>query len=94
MSEAEEISTASVDDVLQAIQQKNVGRARAMFQTLMTDKVNSSLESEKVKIASQVFNTPAEPEVEEPEVEEPEVDGEVDVESEVNAAFEEENETE
>ena len=92
MSEAEEIGTVSVDDVLQAIQQKNVGRARAVFQDLMNDKVNSSLESEKVKIASQVFNTP---EVEEPEVEEPEVDEEeVDVESEVSDVFDEDDETE
>ena len=94
MSEVEEISTASVDDVLQAIQQKNVGRARAMFQDLMNDKVNSSLESEKVKIASQVFNTPEEPEVEETEeVEETDTD-EVDVESEVNDVFDEDVETE
>ena len=88
MSEVEEISTASVDDVLQAIQQKNVGRARAVFQDLMNDKVNSSLESEKVKIASQVFNTPEEPEVEEVE------DDEVDVESEVSDVFDEDDETE
>ena len=88
MSEAEEISTATVDDVLQAIQQKNVGRARAVFQDLMNDKVNSSLESEKVKIASQVFNTPEEPEVEEVE------DDEVDVESEVSDVFDEDDETE
>ena len=93
MSEAEEISTATVDDVLQAIQQKNVGRARAVFQDLMNDKVNSSLESEKVKIASQVFNTPGEPEVEEPEYEEVE-DDEVDVESEVSDVFDEDDETE
>ena len=89
MSEVEEISTASVDDVLQAIQQKNVGRARAMFQDLMNDKVNSSLESEKVKIASQVFNTP---EVEEPEVEETEEEN--NLESEVSDIFDEDDETE
>ena len=87
--------TVSVDDVLQAIQQKNVGRAKAMFQNVMSDKINSSLESEKVRIASQVFNTPEEVEVEEPEeVEEVDDEEEVDVESEVSNLFDEDDETE
>ena len=87
--------TVSVDDVLQAIQQKNVGRAKAMFQNVMSDKINSSLESEKVRIASQVFNTPEEVEVEEPEeVEEVDEEEEVDVESEVSNLFDEDDETE
>ena len=87
--------TVSVDDVLQAIQQKNVGQAKAMFQNVMSDKINSSLESEKVRIASQVFNTPEEVEVEEPEdVEEVDDEEEVDVESEVSNLFDEDDETE
>jgi hypothetical protein len=86
--------TVSVDDVLQAIQQKNVGRAKAMFQNVMSDKINSSLESEKVRIASQVFNAPEEAEVEEPEYEEETDDEEVDVESEVSNLFDEDDETE
>ena len=86
--------TVSVDDVLQAIQQKNVGRAKAMFQNVMSDKINSSLESEKVRIASQVFNAPEEVEVEEPEEVEEVDEEEVDVESEVSNLFDEDDETE
>ena len=86
--------TVSVDDVLQAIQQKNVGRAKAMFQNVMSDKINSSLESEKVRIASQVFNAPEEVDVEEPEEVEEVDEEEVDVESEVSNLFDEDDETE
>ena len=60
MSEVEaeipETGPISVDDVLQAIQQKNVGRAKANFQDLMNQKVTDALESEKVRVASQMFN--------------------------------------
>ena len=105
MSEAEvpEAGPVSVDDVLQAIQQKNLARAKAHFNDLMGYKVNDALENEKVRMASQVYNAaPEEEEVEEPEEVETDVedtekevelsleDEEVDLDAEVEAAFEEE----
>ena len=97
MSEVPETGPIGVDDVLAAIQQKNIGQAKAHFQDLMGQKVNNALEAEKIAIASQVFN-PAEPQELAPtaaelaaadtEVEEPEA--ELDLEDEVAAAFEEE----
>ena len=95
-AEVPETGPISVDDVLQAIQQKNIGRAKAAFTDVMSQKVNDALENEKVKIASQIFNNaPEEEEVEEPEEVDAELeDEEVDVESEVEAIFDEEEETE
>ena len=97
MSEVPETGPVGVDDVLAAIQQKNIGQAKAHFQDLMGQKVNNALESEKIAIASQVFN-PAEPMELAPtaaelaaadaEIDEPEA--ELDLEDEVQAAFEEE----
>ena len=94
-----ETGPIEVDDVLAAIQQQNIGRARAMFDDVMQQKVTSALDAEKVKIASQVFNNAVdmpEPGIVDMEAvaaagEEAEValddDFEVDVESEVEAAF-------
>ena len=93
-AEVPETGPIGVDDVLQAIQQKNIGRAKAAFGDVMSQKVNDALENEKVKIASQVFNNdPEEEEVEEPEEVETDAeleDEEVDVEAELEAAFDEE----
>ena len=92
-----ETGPIGVDDVLAAIQQQNVGRARAMFDDVMSQKVTSALDAEKVNLAQAVFNNA----VEQPEPgivdmeaiaaagEEAEqaVDPEMDLESEVEAAF-------
>jgi vacuolar-type H+-ATPase subunit I/STV1 len=96
-AELPETGPVSVDDVLQAIQQKNIGRAKAAFTDVMSQKVNDALENEKVKVASQIFNPPAEEEVPEvdAELEDTEEDAEeteVSVEDEVEAAFEEDEE--
>ena len=55
-----ETGPISVDDVLAAIQQQNVGRARAMFDDVMQQKVTDRLDAEKVKIAADVFNNAVE----------------------------------
>ena len=97
MSEVPETGPVGVDDVLAAIQQKNIAQAKNHFNDLMGQKVSDALESEKIAIASQVFNpadpielapTAAELAAADAEVEEPEV--EMDLEDEVQAAFEEE----
>ena len=82
-SSAEKHNGVSVDDVLAAIQQKNIGQARAHFSDLMGAKVNDALEAEKVRISNQVFN--AQPEAEEQVPEQEELD--TDLESEVEDAF-------
>jgi len=98
-AEVPETGPISVDDVLQAIQQKNIGRAKAHFQDVMGQKVNDALEAEKVAVASQIFNpqvdknepapTAAELQADEEESEESQEE-EVSLEDEVQAAFEEE----
>lgn len=87
-----ETGPISVDDVLAAIQQQNVGRARAHFNDLMSNKVTDALNAEKVKIASHVYGDNFEDEVNaaKPEVE----DDDVDVESELEDAFAPEEEEE
>ena len=54
-SSVEETGPVTVDDVLIAIQQKNVGRAKSNFEDVMNQKVNDALEAEKVRIASDVY---------------------------------------
>ena len=90
MSEAEAIEAevpesgpVSVDDVLKAIQDKNLARAKAHFNDVMGAKINDALESEKVRLANAVFNGASEEEEEEEE------ENEIDLESEVEDAFEE-----
>jgi len=58
MSEAEvpETGPVSVDDVLKAIQNKNLAQARSHFDDVMGIKINDALENEKVRIANSVFN--------------------------------------
>jgi hypothetical protein len=86
-SSAEKHNGVSVDDVLSAIQQKNIGQAKAHFSDLMGIKIDNALESEKVKIANQVFNGKAEEEV--PELEPESEESETDMESEIESAFDE-----
>ena len=85
-SSSEKHNGVSVDDVLSAIQQKNIGQAKAHFSDLMGIKINNALESEKVKISNQVFNAQPEAAAEAPELEELDTD----LESEVEDAFGEE----
>ncbi len=67
MSEVEETGPVSVDDVLHAIQQKNLAQAKAHFTDIMGVKINDALENEKVRMANQVYNPHVEDGVEEPE---------------------------
>jgi hypothetical protein len=86
---SEETGPVSVDDVLAAIQQKNLAQAKAHFNDVMGDKINGALDAEKVKIANVVFNN--HPEESEEEVEAPEEHDVVDeLEDEVDDAFKEE----
>ena len=94
LGELPQPDTTSVDDVLAAIQQKNIAVAKASFGDLMAQKVNDALENEKVAIANQIFNNaPEELESEEEEVEyeeEVESDEDIDIESELEDIFDEE----
>ena len=81
-AEVPEVGPVSVDDVLQAIQQKNVGRAKAAFGDVMAQKVNDALESEKVKVAADIFNGGLPEEEEEEPTAELESENEVDDEEE------------
>ena len=85
----EETGEVTVDDVLAAIQQKNLNTAKNHFSNLMGMKVNDALENEKVRVANSVFNG-----VEEEESESDEDEDEVDVDAEVESAFEEEEDDE
>ena len=98
--EVPEAGPVGVDDVLAAIQQKNIAQAKAAFGNVMGQKVNDALEAEKVKLAGQIFNgeeeveeeEPQEPEAELESEEETEEEVELSLEDEVESAFEEEEE--
>ena len=93
MSEELEVDNTSVDDVLAAIQQKNLAQAKGHFEDLMGAKINDALGAEKIKIADSIFNQRAalEDEQHEEELEDDE-DTEVsseDMESEIESMFDE-----
>ena len=84
-SEVPESGSVSVDDVLKAIQDKNLARAKAHFNDVMGAKVNGTLESEKVRMANVVFNGADEAEVDTEE-------DDLELESEVEDIFDDEEE--
>ena len=90
-AEVPETGPVSVDDVLHAIQQKNIGQAKAAFSDVMSQKVNDALESEKVKVASQIFNNNTEEE--EFDAEE-DTDTESELEAEIESILDDEEEIE
>ena len=87
LGELPQPDTTSVDDVLAAIQQKNIAVAKASFGDLMAQKVNDALENEKVAVANQIFNNAPEEVESEEEVES---DEDIDIESELEDIFDEE----
>ena len=47
---------SDVETMLAAIQQKNLAQAKAHFEDIIGDKVNASLEDEKIRLANVVYN--------------------------------------
>ena len=98
-SEIENETQSHMDDMLQAIQYKNLAQSRHHFDALMADKVSDALENEKVNIASQVYNNP-EVEEEESDFDETVAAAEKDaeewdgIEAELMSSFEESDEEE
>ena len=92
MSEEIEVDNTSVDDVLAAIQQKNLAQAKGHFEDLMGAKISDALGAEKIKIADSIFNQRAELEAEEAEDEVEDEETELDaenMESEIESMFDE-----
>ena len=92
MSEEFEVDNTSVDDVLAAIQQKNLAQAKGHFEDLMGAKISDALGAEKIKIADSIFNQRAELEAEEAEDEVEDEETELDaenMESEIESMFDE-----
>ena len=71
---------SDVETMLDAIRQKNLSQAKGHFENLINDKVNDSLEAEKIRIANVTYN--GADENEEPEYEEPQEDEEIPTEEE------------
>ena len=51
-----------VDTMIDAIRQKNLGQAKSHFEDIIGDKVNASLEAEKIRLANVVYNGASEEE--------------------------------
>jgi len=47
---------SNVETMIDAIQQKNLAQAKAHFEDIIGDKVNASLEDEKIRLANVVYN--------------------------------------
>jgi Rps23 Pro-64 3,4-dihydroxylase Tpa1-like proline 4-hydroxylase len=90
MSEVIDVDNTSVDDVLAAIQQKNLAQAKGHFEDLMGAKINDALGAEKIKIADSIFNQRAELEDEQHEEDEDETElSSENMESELESMFDE-----
>jgi hypothetical protein len=92
MSEDFDVDNTSVDDVLAAIQQKNLAQAKGHFEDLMGAKINDALGAEKIKIADSIFNQRAELEDEQHDEDEDEDETELsseNMESELESMFDE-----
>jgi hypothetical protein len=90
MSEDFDVDNTSVDDVLAAIQQKNLAQAKGHFEDLMGAKINDALGAEKIKIADSIFNQRAELEAEQHEEDEDETElSSENMESELESMFDE-----
>ena len=74
VEEQEKDYGADVDTMIDAIRQKNLVQAKNHFEDIIGDKVNASLEAEKIRLANVVYNGASEEEAtedEEVETEEP-----------------------
>ena len=90
MSEEFEVDNTSVDDVLAAIQQKNLAQAKGHFEDLMGAKINDALGAEKIKIADSIFNQRAALEDEQHDEDEDETElSSENMESELESMFDE-----
>ena len=65
---------SNVETMIDAIQQKNLAQAKAHFEDIIGDKVNASLEDEKIRLANVVYNGSTE----EPDEDDDEVEMELD----------------
>jgi hypothetical protein len=78
----EEEQRSSMDSFLDAVQRQNLAQSRAHFDNLMANKIGDALESEKVAVASAVYGSQEEEELEQEldslEAEVEEMEGEVD----------------
>jgi len=66
----------TVNDLVDAISQKEFNRAETIFNSVLNDKMDLALDAEKIAVAADVFDTPLEGEEE------------VDIESELESAME------
>lgn len=73
---------SDVETMLDAIRQKNLSQAKGHFENLINDKVNDSLEAEKIRIANVTYNGADENE------EVPEAEVEVEVEEDESGEWE------
>ena len=62
VEEQEKDYGADVDTMIDAIRQKNLGQAKSHFEDIIGDKVNASLEAEKIRLANVVYNGASEEE--------------------------------
>jgi len=97
MSE-EQDHQSNMDAMLDAIHAKNLAQSRHHFDNLMSDKVSDALELEKVRVATSIYNpSPEETSGEGGHESDLDVEGQSDesdwddIESKVDAAFEEES---
>lgn len=91
---------SSMDAFLNAVQQQNLAQSRSHFDNLMANKIGDALESEKVAVASAVYGSQEEEELEqeldalEAEVEEMESEVEYDdteFDDDIESAIEDES---
>ena len=92
----EEEQQSSMDSFLDAVQRQNLAQSRAHFDNLMANKIGDALESEKVAVASAVYGSQEEEELEQEldalEAEAQEFESEVDYDDDIEQALDDDEE--
>lgn len=88
--DAVEKSQEDINNFLKAIETQNFVQAERHFSDMITDRINTTIDQEKARVASQIFGDPEEYEDEEEEVEEDEeIDDDEFTDEELLAAMQE-----
>jgi len=96
MEHYEEEQRSTMDSFLDAVSQQNLAQSRSHFDNLMANKINDALEAEKVAVATAIYGSEEEEELEQEldalEAEAEEFEDDLEYDEDIEQALENEDE--
>jgi len=96
MEHYEEEQRSTMDSFLDAVHQQNLAQSRSHFDNLMANKINDALEAEKVAVATAIYGSEEEEELEQEldalEAEAEEFEDDLEYDEDIEQALENEDE--